>query len=33
MIEVAEIMDESEILSPKEYMKKLNIPHYIGFSS
>lgn len=31
MIEVAEIMDESEILSPKEYMKKLNIPTILAF--
>ena len=31
MIEVEEIMDESEILSPKEYMKKLNIPATLAF--
>ena len=31
MIEVEEIMDESEILSPKEYMKKFNIPATLAF--
>lgn len=31
MIEVEEIMDESEIFSPKEYMKSLNVPSMLAF--
>lgn len=31
MIEVEEIMDESETFSPKEYMKSLNVPPVLAF--